>query len=69
VDVIDITFHFRSDAPGPDPDAFSPTLRSYHQLLWSKPLPGGAPFMLDVSIPRCLHHHSEVGEFRLSSER
>lgn len=30
---IDITFDFRSDAGGKDPDAYSPTLRRYHQLL------------------------------------
>jgi hypothetical protein len=67
--VIDTTFDFRSDTPpGLDPDAFSPTLRRYHQLLWSKPLPSGVPFMLDVTTPRCLHHHSELGEFWLSSD-
>ena len=37
---IDITFDFRTDTPtGTDPDALSPTLRSYHKFLWSKPLP------------------------------
>jgi Family of unknown function (DUF6994) len=67
--MIDTTFDFRSDTPpGLDPDAFSPTLRRYHQLLWSKPLPSGAPFVLDVTIPRCLHHRSELGEFWLSSD-
>jgi uncharacterized protein DUF6994 len=36
-EAIDVTFDFRSDTPrGRDPDARSPTLRSYHQLLWSK---------------------------------
>src|SRR4051794_16350058 len=36
-DVIDIAFDFRSDAPPRrNPDARSPTLRRYHQLLWSK---------------------------------
>lgn len=67
--MIDVTFDFRSDTPpGLDPDAFSPTLRSYHQRLWSKPLPSGAPFMLAITAPRCLHHRSELGEFRLSSD-
>ena len=67
--MIDITFDFRSDTPPAlDPDAFSPTLRRYHQLLWSKPLPSGAPFMLDVTTPQCLHHRSELGEFWLSSD-
>jgi len=67
--VIDVTFDFRLDTPpGRDPDAFSPTLRRFHQLLWSKPLPGGAPFTLDIDTPRCLHHLSELGEFWLSSD-
>ena len=67
---IDITFDFRSDTPpGRDPDALSPTLRRYHQLLWSKPLPSGALFELDVTTPRTyLHHRSELGEFCLSSD-
>jgi hypothetical protein len=69
VDVIDITFDFRSDTPpGLDPDTFSPTLRRYHQFLWSKPLPSGAPFVLDITTPRYLHHRSELGEFWLSSD-
>jgi hypothetical protein len=68
--VIDITFDFRSDTPpGRDPDAASPTLRRYHQLLWSKQLPSGAPFTLDVTTPRVyLHHRSELGEFFLASD-
>jgi hypothetical protein len=73
-DRIDITFDFRSDTPrsglvGADPDASSPTLRRYHQLLWSKPLPSGAPFLLDATTPGAyLHHLSALGEFRLSSD-
>lgn len=40
--MIDTTFDFRSDTPsGKDPDKYSKTLKSYHQLLWSKPLPNG----------------------------
>jgi hypothetical protein len=68
--VIDITFDFRSDTPlGRDPDTFSPTLRSYHQFLWSKPLPSGELFELDVTgPPYYLHHRSELGEFWLSSD-
>jgi hypothetical protein len=67
---IDITFDFRSDTPpGKDPDSHSPTLRRYHQLLWSKPLPNGAPFELDATTPPSyLHHRSEIGEFFLSSD-
>ena len=67
---IDITFDFRSDTPqGKDPDAFSPKLRTYHKILWSKPLPSGVVFELDDTTPHIyLHHRSEVGEFFLSSD-
>lgn len=55
--MIDIAFDFTTDSPGywngfwnrneglgaggSDPDVASPTLRRYHQALWSKPLPNG----------------------------
>lgn len=68
--VIDVTFDFRSDTPeGRDPDSHSPTLRSYHRLLWSKPLPGGASFDLSDATPGVyLHHRSNLGEFFLASD-
>lgn len=67
---IDTTFDLRSDTPpGKDPDTYSPTLRRYHQLLWSKPLPGGKALELDTGNPRrYLHHKSDLGEFFLSSD-
>jgi hypothetical protein len=67
---IDVTFDFRRDTPvGGDPDALSPTLRRYHRLLWSKPLPSGVVFALDDSDSRSyLRHRSALGEFRLSSD-
>ena len=67
--LIDTTFDFRSDATTDDPDRSSPTLRRYHQLLWSKPLPAGPTFQLDTTTPHeYLHHRSELGEFFLSSD-
>lgn len=43
----DVDFNFFDDTPeGKDPDSHSRTLRRYHQLLWSKPLPDGRPFEL-----------------------
>ena len=39
--MVDITFDFRSDSRGKDPDAYSPTLNAYHRALWSKELPNG----------------------------
>lgn len=44
---IDVDYNFFKDTPaGKDPDSRSPTLRRYHRLLWSKPLPDGRPFEL-----------------------
>ena len=43
---IDIEFNVFSDTPaGKDPDSYSPTLRKYHQKLWSKLLPNGKLFI------------------------
>ena len=67
--VIDIGFDFRTDARGKDPDSHSPTLRRYHRLLWSKPLPSGEFFDLsDTTRGLYLHHGSALGEFSLSSD-
>lgn len=67
--VIDTSYDFRTDAGGRDPDQHSPTLRRYHKLLWSKPLPDGRPFDLSDSTPGAyLHHRSDVGEFWLASD-
>ena len=66
---IDIAFDFRTDAGGKDPDQCSPTLRHYHKLLWSKPLPNGALFDLSETTPgRYLYHCSDLGEFHLTSD-
>jgi hypothetical protein len=38
-------------------------------MLWSKPLPSGELFALSTSTPRVyLHHHSMLGDFRLTSD-
>ena len=66
---IEIKFNVFSDIPeGKDPDSHSPTLRRYHQILWSKNLPRGMKFDLDLKTPRLLHHKSGLGEFFLSSD-
>ena len=45
---IDINFDVYSDTPlGKDPDSYSPTLRYYHKILWSKSLPNKQTFNLD----------------------
>ena len=69
MDQIDINFNVFSDTPeGKDPDSHSPTLRKYHQILWSKLLPDGRMFELDLDTPKLLHHKSDIGEFFLSSD-
>jgi len=70
IKLIDINFNVFSDTPeGKDPDSHSPTLRMYHKILWSKQLPNGVKFDLDLNTPRLLHHKSEFGEFFLSSDQ
>lgn len=45
---IDTSFDVQIDSNGKDPDFASPTLKSYHQLLWSKPLPNGQTLSLET---------------------
>lgn len=67
--IIDTNFNFHSDAKGGDPDSTSPTLRKYHKILWSKPLPNGNLFELrDNKYGAYLHHESELGEFYFGSD-
>lgn len=67
--IIDTKFNFYSDARGGDPDSTSPTLRKYHKILWSKPLPNGKTFDLsDNKNGAYLYHKSELGEFFLGSD-
>ncbi len=69
--MIDTSFNFQTDTPrGQDPDKSSPTLHSYHRVLWGRPLPNGRPFVLEDARPRrYLHHRSLDGsDFWLSSD-
>ncbi len=67
--IIDVNFDVYSDTPkGKDPDSYSPTLKKYHKLLWSKPLPSGVNFILNDEKPKVLCHKSDLGEFTLSSD-
>lgn len=66
---IDITFNVYKDANGGDPDSTSPTLRSYHKMLWSKKLPNGENFELtDKKSGTYLYHNSGLGEYLLGSD-
>ena len=67
--IIDTTFNVYSDAKGGDPDSTSPTLRKYHRLLWSKSLPNGKVFDLQVNKNGSyLWHSSSLGNFSLGSD-
>ena len=68
--LIDTKFDFYSDTPaGKDPDSFSPTLRRYHKLLWSKHVPNGSYFDLTDTMTKVyLRHQSSLGDFSLSSD-
>jgi hypothetical protein len=61
---LDITFDFRTDAGGSDPDATSPTLKRYHRILWSKILPNGGELVLDKK----LNSISEATDFSFGSD-
>jgi hypothetical protein len=66
---IDISFNFYSDSDGKDPDSYSPTLKKYHKLLWSKPLPSGKIFTLtDTDSSSYLTYSSAQNEISLSSD-
>jgi hypothetical protein len=66
---IDTNFNFYSDSNGRDPDSASPTLRRYHKILWSRPLPNGETFdLIDTKNGSYLYHNSEQGEFFLGSD-
>lgn len=67
--MIDTTFKVYTDANGSDPDYSSPTLRRYHKILWSKPLPGGGVFTLsDNHAGVYLFNKSEHCVFILGSD-
>lgn len=69
-DPIDTLFDVYSDTPkGRDPDSQSPTLRRFHQALWSKRLPTGQSLALSVGHPKAyLYHRGGGGELFLSSD-
>jgi len=68
VDTIDTDFDFCKETNSNDPDPRSYTLQKYHKLLWSKPLPNGKMFSLELAASRHLKHSSELGSFELSSD-
>jgi len=65
-----MNFDCRKDASGKDPDGHSLTLRKAHQLLWTKRLPNGDVFTLDINGPKpFLFYRGPLREMRLTSDR
>jgi hypothetical protein len=68
-DLVDIEYDFRTDSHGDDVDKHSATLRKYHKILWSKPLPCGKIFSLDDSRKDAyLYYKAGTQEYFLSSD-
>ncbi len=66
---IDTSVDFLSDTPaGKDADSFSPTLKRYHQLLWTKPLPSGPVFDLQEHPRAYLAYEASEKTFYLASD-
>lgn len=79
--MIDVDFDFTTDSPrywdgfwkrnnglgkgGSDPDASSPTLKSYHQLLWSRELPNGQKMVLEKGNS---YNYLSWNDFRFGSD-
>ena len=64
---IDVNYDFTTDSNGRDPDSASPTLKRYHMFLWSKSLPNGYLFDLNLDSGY-LRHNSSLGDFYLTSD-
>lgn len=67
---IDVDFDVRTDSGSRDPDYASKTLREFHQILWSKPLPSGDYMELQY-LPNSYHYlifESKLGTMFLSSD-
>ena len=69
MEMIDIDLDLHADSCGKDPDIYSPTLKKYHKILWSKSLPNGKIFNLRADKAGAyLYHKSELGQFFLGSD-
>lgn len=65
---IDVNFDFRTDAGEKDPDLFSPTLRRYQQILWSKQLTSGEDLELSQRPGLYLAREGDAPNMFLSSD-
>jgi hypothetical protein len=69
MNLINVAFDFRLDSFGKDPDSHSATLKNYHKILWSKPLPNGDALQLQDDLKGSyLYHQSPKNLIHLSSD-
>jgi hypothetical protein len=66
---IDVTYNFQAETEPYDADRYSPRLREYHRILWSKTLPNGDMFSLEPISRNRFCYKYEQGEILLSSDR
>jgi hypothetical protein len=66
--MIDTTFDFRAESGKKDTDSASPTLRSYHRILWSKSLPSAGELKLREDPKSYLVATTPFGDMRLTSD-
>ena len=66
--MIDVTFDYRRDSSGRDPDSYSRQLRLDHALLWSRRLPSGGQLALKPVPGHYLVTETDAGLFSLSSD-
>ena len=67
--VVDHTVDMRADTPvGKDPDRYSATLRLYHRILWSKPLPNGEPLLSPGTTDFDLKYAAKGAEWALAPD-
>lgn len=67
--MLDVYYDFQAEVDYKDSDKYSKTLQRYHQLLWSKPLPNGNFFGLQLAPDNCLRYKNGDLELILSSDR
>lgn len=65
---IDTEFDFRQEVGDKDPDIYSPTLKRFHQILWSKTLPNGKSLQITGSKGKYLVGICEDKSINLSSD-
>lgn len=65
---IDTELDFRQEVGGRDPDAYSQTLKQYHQILWNKALPNGKSLQITTANNKYLLGTCEDKSIDLSSD-